>query len=97
MNITESASAWSVIWNCIINFFTSFKELLDDITLFSIGGAFHCSLWDFCLGIIIMSAIIGQFIIFAQPVLPDQPTSSWREDRANKRYTRSQISKRRGG
>ena len=97
MNISNSSSAWSAIWNGIINFFTGFKDIMDSITLFSIGGSFHCSLWDFCLGIIIMSAIIGQFIIFSQPVLPDQRTSSWREDRANQRYRRSKISEKRRG
>lgn len=97
MNYSSNASAWSVIWNGIISFFTAVKDIMDGIIIFSLGGSFQATLWDFCLGVIIMGAIIGQFIIFAQPSLPDKPVKNWQEDRANKRYMRSQISNKRKG
>ena len=89
MNYSESSSAWAVIWDFISDFFLSIKTVMQDITIFSIGSSFHCSLWNFCLAIIIMGAIIGQFIIFAKPALPDKPTGRMIEDRKNKEVDRA--------
>lgn len=64
---------WNVVWrDCIVPTFRSIYEAMNSIVIVSLVDGARVSLWDFCIGIIIMGAIINLFINFTVPTIPDR-------------------------
>lgn len=75
---------WSVVWDCIFDTLKSVYVAMNKLEIFDINGQFSVSVWDICLGVIVMSAIINLFINFTTPTLPDRSSSSSVSIRTNK-------------
>lgn len=74
---TWLVSYWNVIWNkCLVPTFKGIYQAMDSIKVVSMVDGARVSLWDFCIGIIIMGAVINLFINFTTPTLPDRSLSS---------------------
>lgn len=69
-------NAWKVVWSCILRTFTSIYNAMNSIVIFDYWGSGYVSLWDFCIGVIVMGAIINLFINFTTPTLPDKSMPS---------------------
>lgn len=89
---------WSVVWDCIFDTLKTIYRVMNTIQVFDINGAFSVSLWDICVGVIVMGAIINLFINFTTPSLPDRSSSSSVSIRTNKHGevtgTTTNVSKR---
>ena len=72
---------WSVVWDCIFDTLKTIYTVMNSIKIFDINGAFYISLWDFCIGIIVMGAIINLFINFSTPTLPDKVNTERRKNK----------------
>lgn len=66
------SSSWRVVWKCILDTFLSIYEAMNTIVIFDYWGSGYVSLWDLCVGVIVMGAIINLFINFTAPTLPDR-------------------------
>lgn len=75
---------WTVVWNCVIDTFKAIYTAMNTIKIFDVWGSNYVSLWDLCVGVIVMGAIINLFINFTTPTLPDSSTSSSVSIRTNK-------------
>lgn len=65
--------AWMTIWNkCIFPTLLSIYNAMNSIIIVDFHLGNSISLWDFCIGIIIMGAIINLFINFTVPTIPDR-------------------------
>lgn len=63
---------WSVVWDCIFDTLKTVYTVMNTIKIFDINGQFYVSLWDICIGVIVMGAIINLFINFTTPTLSDR-------------------------
>lgn len=75
---------WTVVWDCILNSLTTVYRVMNNIKIFDLWGQNFVSLWDLCIGVIVMGAIINLFINFSTPTLPDRSSSSSVSIRTNK-------------
>lgn len=76
---------WNVIWrSCIVATFRSIYNAMNTLTIVSITDGARISLWDFCVAIIIMGAIMNLFINFTTPTISDRSIMNIGRKRKNK-------------
>lgn len=63
---------WNAVWDCILSSFQAIYRAMNTIKILDVWGNNYISLWDFCIGIIVMGAIINLFINFTVPTIPDK-------------------------
>lgn len=77
---TYLVNYWNIIWReCIVPTFKGIYQAMDSIKVVSMVDGARVSLWDFCIGIIVMGAIINLFINFTTPTIPDRAIKSKRD------------------
>lgn len=72
--------SWLVVWNCVLNTLKSVYVAMNSIKIFDIFGGNFISLWDVCIAVIVMGAIMNLFINFTMPTLPDRTSVKRKKD-----------------
>ena len=78
-------NAWVTVWNdCIFPTLKTIYDVMNSIKIYDFSSGYFISLWDLCIAVIVMGAIINLFINFTTPTMPDR----W-ESGVSKRFVKN--------